>query len=101
MTNYEVLEQLSYYSTERAVIDNVTTQLETTITEPSIDDITSRINSMSKWELLDAYLNEEGIIGYTDKIVDLFLSLYEADNTPTKFRYSDTDSTLNITLKEN
>lgn len=34
---------------------------------------------ISKWELFDAFLRYEGIIGYTDKIITAFRICYEID----------------------
>ena len=39
----------------------------------------SIVNSMSPYELIDAWLQWEGIIGYTDDILTLVSGLYNVD----------------------
>lgn len=42
-------------------------------------EVNSRATIMSPLELIEAYLHWEGIIGYTDQIVNLVLQAYNAD----------------------
>ena len=98
MTKYEALDTLHYRSVKDAIIDHIEDQLNTD--SYTRNETIARINAMSKWEIFNAYLEEEGIIGYTDKIVDLFITLDNIDNTKKRFRYEDTDSVYKATIKE-
>lgn len=98
MTNYEALLTSSYRQVKECVIEHVEDELGTD--SYTMDITKARINQMSKYEILDAYLKEEGIIGYTAKIIDLFLALDKADSIETGLKYHDTDSVYKITLKE-
>lgn len=58
------------------------------------------INSMSRKEILEAYLRWQGIIGYSNKIVRLMEDLFPYDLTETN-SFSITERDFNYKIDEN
>lgn len=70
MTNTELLEQMWFYRTIRDfVMENYNLE--------SKEEIDEFINGMTRRELLDAWLTWEGLIDYTDTIIDIVCSLFQ------------------------
>jgi hypothetical protein len=47
--------------------------------EPTDTSMDKEINELSRRDVLEKYLNWEGLIGYADEIIDVIQDIYEVD----------------------
>ena len=62
------------------------------------DDVDGTINAMSRGEVIEAYLEYNGIMGYASSLIDLFTALFNSDEYEDGFRMlseADFDMKLN------